>query len=101
MAIETLRRVHGDYLHCLNRQAWDELGQFVDENVRHDERPFGLAGYRNMLLDDFKTVPDLHFQATKIVCEPPLLMARLEFRASPIGSFVGLPVNGREISFTE
>lgn len=30
MAIETLRRVHGDYLHCINRQAWDELGQFVD-----------------------------------------------------------------------
>ena len=37
------------YLDCLNRRALAGLGEFVDDDVRHNDRPLGLAGYREML----------------------------------------------------
>ncbi|MGG2478002.1 ester cyclase, partial [Rhizobium sp. BR5] len=49
------------YLDCLNRQALDDLGTFVDDNVEHNGRPLGLAGYRDMLVRDFADIPNLRF----------------------------------------
>lgn len=89
------------YLDCLNRRAVDELGRHVDEAVQHNGRPFGLAGYRAMLVKDFEDIPDLRFEIARLVCEPPFLAARLAFDCSPKAMFLGLTVNGRRISFTE
>ena len=89
------------YLDCLNRQAWDELGQYVDDDVRHNGRLLRLSGYREMLVKDFADVPDLQFNLQLLVCEPPRLAARLAFDCSPKGDFLGLGVNGRRVSFTE
>lgn len=50
------------YLDCLNRQAWPDLGLFVGNEVVHNGRKLGLAGYRDMLIDDFRRIPDLVFQ---------------------------------------
>jgi predicted ester cyclase len=89
------------YLDCLNRQAWDELGQFVDNDVRHNDRLLRLSGYREMLVQDFVDIPNLQFNIQLLVCEPPRLAARLSFDCSPKGEFMGLSVNGRRVSFTE
>ena len=35
------------------------------------------------------------------MCEPPVIAARLKFHCSPRGEFLGLPVNGRTVSFAE
>jgi predicted ester cyclase len=92
---------YGAYLDCLNRQRWDELGQYVDDEVRHNGRLLGLSGYREMLVKDFADIPDLRFNIQLLVCEPPRLAARLAFDCSPKGDFLGLGVNGRRVSFTE
>lgn len=89
------------YLDCLNRQAWDELGRHVDARVRHNGRPFGVEGYRAMLIRDFEEIPDLRFEAAFVVSEPPRLAARLVFDCTPKATFLGLPVNGRRVSFAE
>ncbi|MGN7292526.1 ester cyclase [Rhizobium sp. SAFR-030] len=96
-----LADVYRAYLDCLNRQAWDELGRFVDDEARHNGRPLGLSGYREMLEKDYRDIPDLRFEADLIVCEPPRLAARLSFDCTPKGKFLGLPVNGRRVEFTE
>jgi predicted ester cyclase len=93
--------VYRAYLDCLNRQALDELGRFVDDDARHNGRPLGLAGYRRMLETDFRDIPDLRFEAEMIVCGPPHLAARLAFDCTPAGTFLGLPVNGRRVQFAE
>ncbi|MCL6706284.1 ester cyclase [Pseudomonas sp. R2.Fl] len=101
MSIAELTAQYRAYIDCLNHQAWAELGRFVDDGVRHNGRPFGLVGYREMLVKDFADIPDLHFNIELIVCEPPRLAARLSFDCSPRGEFLGLHVDGRRVSFTE
>ena len=96
-----LRSIYRAYLDCLNAQDWSRLGEFVDDEVSHNDRPFGGAGYRAMLENDFLQIPDLRFEAELVVCEPPVIAARLKFDCSPKGSFLDLPVNGRTVSFTE
>jgi predicted ester cyclase len=54
-----------------------------------------------MLIKDFEEIPDLCFNIAILTCEPPFVAARLEFNCSPSGTFLGLPVNGRRVSFAE
>ena len=96
-----LADVYRAYIDCLNRQDWARLGQYVDDAVEHNGRPLGLAGYRAMLARDFDDIPDLRFNIQRLVSEPPHVAARLAFRRHPKGAFLGLQVNGRQVSFAE
>ncbi|MBR8006866.1 ester cyclase [Burkholderia vietnamiensis] len=85
------------YIECLNRQDWAALGDYVI----HNDRPLGLAGYRAMLQQDFRDIPDLRFEIRLLVCEPPRIAARLRFACAPRGTFMGLAVDGRRVTFAE
>ena len=61
MTRDALAEIYRNYIACLNRQDWAQLGEFVAADARHNGRPFGLAGYRAMLEQDFRTIPDLRF----------------------------------------
>lgn len=98
---DELRSISQSYLDCLNAQDWSRLGEFVHDTVSHNGRAFGLAGYRSMLESDFQQIPDLQFHVELLVCEPPVIAARLKFHCSPEGDFLGLPLNGRTVSFAE
>ncbi|MDR6679873.1 ester cyclase [Pseudomonas oryzihabitans] len=89
------------YLDCLNRQAWADLGLYVDAAVEHNGRPLGLTGYQAMLEGDHAAIPDLQFNARLLVVEPPWLAAQLDFDCTPHGELFGLPVNGRRVRFSE
>jgi steroid delta-isomerase-like uncharacterized protein len=93
--------IYQAYITCLNRQDWPHLGRFVAEDARHNGRPLGLAGYRAMLEKDFLDIPDLQFTIQLLVADPPHIASRLLFHCTPQASFLGLPVNGRTITFTE
>ena len=101
MTASSLSNLYRAYIDCLNRQAWAELGQYVDNDVEHNGRPLKLSGYRDMLAQDFADIPDLHFTIQLLASSPPLVAARLAFKCSPKGTFLGLSVNGRTISFAE
>ena len=96
-----LADIYRSYLDCLNAQGWGRLGEFVGDDVKHNGRPLGVAGYRAMLEQDFREIPDLRFQIELLVCEPPRIASRLHFDCSPAGEFLGLPVNGKQVVFTE
>jgi predicted ester cyclase len=98
MPLATLYR---DYIACLNAQDWSRLGQFVAETVRYNGKPIGLAGYRQMLVEDHRAIPDLHFTIDLLVSEPPHVACRLVFACTPTGLLFGFPVNGRKVSFAE
>ncbi len=89
------------YIDCLNRQDWPALGQFVHADVTHNARPLKLSGYRAMLERDFREIPDLHFDIELLITDPPHIAARLKFDCAPIGTFMGLAVNGKRVSFPE
>ncbi len=97
----SLPDLYRSYIACLNERDWARLGNFVDETVEHNGRPLGLAGYRAMLEDDVRTIPDLRYAVALLVCEPPHVAARLAFDCSPTATFLGLRIDGRRVSFTE
>jgi predicted ester cyclase len=89
------------YIACLNARDWDRLGQFVHEEAVHNGRPLGVPGYRAMLEQDVRDIPDLRFHISLLLCDPPHVAARLRFDCTPAGTFLGLPVNGRRVAFDE
>jgi predicted ester cyclase len=98
---DDLDSVYRAYIDCLNAQDWSRLGDFVDESAVHNGRPFGLAGYRAMLEEDFAAIPDLRFNVEMVVLDPPRLASRLAFDCTPTGRLFGLPIDGRRVRFAE
>jgi steroid delta-isomerase-like uncharacterized protein len=98
-----LAALYRGYIECLNRQNWDNLGQFVGDDVVHNNRKLGLSGYRGMLENDYAQIPDLKFNIDLLSADPltSLVASRLLFDCTPKGEFLGLPVNGKKISFSE
>ncbi|WP_257835206.1 ester cyclase [Burkholderia glumae] len=101
MAEVNLSEVYRDYIACLNAHDWSRLGRFVSDDVVYNGKTIGLSGYREMLERDFREIPDLCFDIKLIVCEPPHIASRLHFDCTPVGTFLGLPVQGKRVVFTE
>ncbi|CAN7587366.1 ester cyclase [Paraburkholderia terricola] len=101
MGEANLSEVYRGYIACLNAQDWSKLGRFVGDNVKYNGQRIGLSGYREMLERDFREIPDLRFEIQLLVCEPPHIASRLHFDCTPIGTFLGLPVQGRRVAFAE
>lgn len=101
MTKDDLAGIYRSYVACLNGQDWQNLGKFVDEDVRYNDERIGLSGYREMLAGDFRAIPDLRFNIQMLVCEPPRVATRLVFDCTPAGELFGLPVNGKRVSFAE
>ncbi|MGQ7933935.1 ester cyclase [Paraburkholderia sp. D1E] len=96
-----LSDVYRDYIACLNKQDWPNLGRFVHDDVYYNGQRIGLSGYREMLERDFSEIPDLHFNIQLLVSDSPYIASRLAFACTPKGKFLGLNVNGKTVSFTE
>ena len=96
-----LSDVYRDYIACLNKQDWPKLGQFVHDEVIHNGRWVGLSVYLEMLERDFDEIPDLYFNIQMLISDPPYIASRLEFDCTPRGKFLGLPINGKKVSFAE
>ncbi len=56
-----LSDIYRNYIACLNQQDWPNLGRFVHDDVQHNGKRIGLSGYRAMLEEDFRSIPDLYF----------------------------------------
>jgi predicted ester cyclase len=96
-----LSAIYRDYIVCLNRQDWPKLEQFVHDEVCYNGQRIGISGYREMLEKDFCEIPDLYFNIQLLISDPPYTASRLQFDCTPKGTFFGLPVNGKKVSFTE
>ena len=96
-----LADVYRGYIACLNKQDWPKLAEFVHDEVSYNGQRIGLLGYREMLERNFDEIPDLYFDIQLLICDPPYLASRLGFHCTPKGKFLGLPVNGKRVSFTE
>lgn len=101
MSKTDLTTIYRGYIACLNRQDWQELGRFVHDEVHRNGERLGLAGYRAMLERDFSEIPDLQFDIQLLLADAACVASRLRFDCTPKGKFLGLPVNGKRVRFTE
>jgi steroid delta-isomerase-like uncharacterized protein len=93
--------MYKQYIACLNARTWNELDQFVAADVVHNGRALGIDGYRAMLEENVRDIPDLHFNADLVVANESHVASRLRFDCTPIREFLGVPVNGRRVVFHE
>lgn len=93
--------MYKQYIACLNARAWHELGEFVAADVIHNGRSLGVEGYRAMLEENFRDIPDLYFNADLVVANESHVASRLRFDCTPVQDFLGVPVNGRRVVFHE
>jgi predicted ester cyclase len=96
-----LSKVYQGYIDCLNRQDWKNLAQFVDDEVQYNGQRIGVTGYRDLLVNDFRQIPDLYFIIQLIISDKSRVASRLQFSCTPTSKFLGLDVNGMKVSFTE
>ena len=96
-----LAQIYRDYIACLNRRELSALGRYVHENVSHNGRPLGVAGYRGMLENDYADIPDLHFDVELLIVDPPCVASRLHFDCTPRATFMNLGADGVRVSFAE
>ena len=101
MSKSDLSSIYRDYIACLNKQDWPRLEQFVHSDVHYNNQQIGTVDYREMLERDFYEIPDLHFDIQLLISDPPYIASRLRFNCTPKGTFLGLHVNGKRVSFTE
>lgn len=101
MTMTDLLGCYRDYLDCLNDRAWERLGDFVSDDVVHNDRRLGLAGYRDMLIADTTVIPDLRFTPELLTSTGDVVACRLLFRCTPQREFLGCAPTGRLITFAE
>ncbi len=98
---EEMENFYRQYIACLNSQDWQNLHRYVADRVRYNGKTIGLAGYRAMLVEDFRATPDLVFTIVRLACDPPIVASGLAFDCTPTGRLFGLPVNGSRVRFDE
>ncbi len=96
-----LSDVYRGYIACLNTQDWPKLDQFVHDDVSYNGQQIGIGGFRELLQRDFENIPDLSFSIQLLISDPPYIASRLGFDCTPRGTFLGLQVNGKSVSFSE
>jgi predicted ester cyclase len=96
-----LADVYRGYIACLNARDWEKLGTYVCNDVVHNGLTVGLDGYRQARESEFRQIPDLRFDVQILLADGTMVASRLNFDITPQGEFLGLPVNGRRISFSE
>jgi predicted ester cyclase len=101
MSRNELAGIYRAYIACLNKRDWSRLGRFVHDEAQHNGKRVRLAGYREMLEKDVREIPDLYFDVSLLVTDPPYIASRIAFDCTPVGEFLGLPVNGQKVSFCE
>ncbi|QIM19994.1 SnoaL-like domain-containing protein [Phycicoccus sp. HDW14] len=96
-----LEAVYRDYLTALDERRFDELGQFVHDELTYNERPMTRAEYAAMIADDARRIPDLRFHARLVVVSGDVLACRLWFACTPEREFAGVAPTGVPVSFAE
>jgi predicted ester cyclase len=89
------------YLQCLNERRWDDLHEFVDDELTYNSTRMRLADYRAARQAEVLAIPDLRFTAELVVADTDTVAARLYFRCTPQQPFLGFEPTGTLMSFAE
>jgi predicted ester cyclase len=96
-----LATVYQRYLQCLNERRWDDLHEFVHEELSYNSTPMSLDDYRAARQAEAHAIPDLHFTAELLVADADTVAARLFFRCTPQQPFLGFEPTGTLMAFAE
>jgi predicted ester cyclase len=89
------------YLAALNERRFQDLADFVAEELTYNGRPMTRGEYQDARRDDVDVIPDVRFEVGLLVVEGDRVASVLEFDCTPAKTFLGLAPTGRRIRFDE
>ena len=96
-----LEAIYRSYLATLNERRFEDLGQFVHDQLTYNDTRFAREQYVAMLLADVRAIPDLHYDARLLVVSGDQVACRIWFDCTPQRTFLGIEPNGQRASFAE
>ena len=96
-----LERVYRAYLDALNERRLGDLGEFVHDQLVYNDRPISRQQYAQLIAEDVRNIPDLHFTIDLCVAADDVVACRLWFDCTPAHEFAGIPPTGRRVTFAE
>jgi predicted ester cyclase len=89
------------YLACCNERRFDQLSDFVDEQVSGSAPEDGLAAYIEGVKAVSTGFPDYHWDLQELLVEGNSIAARLIGRGTHTGVFGRIAPTGRKITIQE
>ena len=89
------------YLTCCNERRFDQLGEFVDEQVSGSGSVDGRVPYVERVKAVCTGFPDYHWELQELVVEENTIAARLIGQGTHAGFFDGIAPTGRKITIQE
>ena len=96
-----LRQRYLDYLEVLNDRRFEDLDHFVADHLTYNGSPQTREHYQDQRRREADLIPDLRFDVALLVVEENRVACLLRFDCTPEGEFLGFPVSGLRIQFTE
>jgi predicted ester cyclase len=96
-----LESVYRAYLAALNERRFDDLREFVHDELTYNGTPMTRADYRDLLAADAEAIPDLFYDARIVVASGDRVACRLLFECTPRRPFLGFVPNGERLTFAE
>jgi predicted ester cyclase len=96
-----LEEIYRRYIAVLNDRRFEDLDDFVHPRLTYNGESWTREEYRSLLVDSARSIPDLHYDIALLVVGPDHIACRLWFACRPQGDFLGVPVDGRHVSFAE
>lgn len=89
------------YLACCNERRFDDLAEFVDEQVSGSGAEDGQAAYIERVRAVVTGFPDYRWELQELIVEGDAIAARLTGRGTHTGVFDGIAPTGRKITIQE
>lgn len=98
---QALERTYRGYLDALDERRFDDVEDLLHEELTYNGESLTRDDYVAQRREEARQIPDLHYAVDLLVVEADQVACRIAFDCSPRGEFLGMPVNGRRISFVE
>jgi predicted ester cyclase len=89
------------YLRVLDERRFEDLADFVHDELEYNDEPMTRQQYADMIAGDVAAAPDLLFRVGTLVVDEDQVACRLLFDCTPVATFLGLTPTGARVVFSE
>jgi predicted ester cyclase len=89
------------YLTALNQRRFDDLVDFVHDELTYNGEAMTRQQYRDLIARDVAAIPDLFYDAQILVVDGDRVACRIRFDCTPQGDFLGFTSRGKRLVFVE
>ena len=96
-----LQDLYGRYLACCNERRFDDIAEYVHDELRFNGQPTSRADYVAAIASNIDAVPDFHWTIEDIAATPDLIAVRLTDTGTPEKEWLGIEPTGKSMSISE